>query len=298
MVTATKTLPYEVLVEDTRMLTRQTWLATRRTGVGSSDAAPALGMSPWVSQYALWADKRGLLPAREETERFRWGHLLEPVILDELQRRRPPGPAPMQRNLMLRSAQYPWMLANPDALVTGSSVIEVKTASEWDRKRWDEGVPDHYVLQAHHLMVVCGVDRCIVPVLFGCAEMVEYEIDYDTAVAKQVIDGTYDFWERVKNDDAPDLDGSEATMLALREIWFEGAPGMSVELTADLAGHIALHPALAAQEKAATEAANALKARVMDAMGIAEVALVDGEVVATWKSRKDGRRVFRWKERG
>ena len=36
---------------------RQAWLAERRNGVGGSDVAGILGLSPWASPYSVWASK-------------------------------------------------------------------------------------------------------------------------------------------------------------------------------------------------------------------------------------------------
>ena len=47
---------------------RRQWLAERVTGVGGSDAAVVLGMSPWKSRYELWAEKSGMFPVEDGGE--------------------------------------------------------------------------------------------------------------------------------------------------------------------------------------------------------------------------------------
>ena len=50
----------------TKGLARETWLDVRRQGIGSSDAAAAVGLNPYQSQLELWMHKTGkgnLLPA-------------------------------------------------------------------------------------------------------------------------------------------------------------------------------------------------------------------------------------------
>lgn len=50
----------------TKDLARDDWLEVRRTGIGSSDAATAVGLNPYQSQLELWMHKTGkadLLPA-------------------------------------------------------------------------------------------------------------------------------------------------------------------------------------------------------------------------------------------
>ena len=39
------------------------WLARRRKSIGGSDAAAVVGLNAFVSQYSLWAEKTGKIPA-------------------------------------------------------------------------------------------------------------------------------------------------------------------------------------------------------------------------------------------
>ena len=41
----------------TKDLSRDEWLEARRSGLGSSDAATALGLNPYQSRLALWIEK-------------------------------------------------------------------------------------------------------------------------------------------------------------------------------------------------------------------------------------------------
>ena len=44
----------------TNDLDREQWLDVRRRGIGSSDAAAAVGLNPYQSQLELWMQKTGL----------------------------------------------------------------------------------------------------------------------------------------------------------------------------------------------------------------------------------------------
>ena len=50
---------------DTRTLDRQQWLSVRQGGIGSSDAAAAVGLCPYKSQLELWMEKTGRTPTEE-----------------------------------------------------------------------------------------------------------------------------------------------------------------------------------------------------------------------------------------
>jgi putative phage-type endonuclease len=70
----------------TKQLPREDWLAVRKLGIGSSDAAAAVGLNPYKSQLELWMEKTGrdeslpkLDPQDEESPAY-WGNILEPIV--------------------------------------------------------------------------------------------------------------------------------------------------------------------------------------------------------------------------
>lgn len=55
----------------TKDLPRDDWLAVRQQGIGSSDAAAAVGLNPYKSQLELWlekTDRQHLLPKQEAND--------------------------------------------------------------------------------------------------------------------------------------------------------------------------------------------------------------------------------------
>ena len=69
---------------DTRTLDRHQWLSVRQGGIGSSDAAAAVGLCPYKSQLELWMEKTGRTPVEDappgmDDPRY-WGTLLEPYV--------------------------------------------------------------------------------------------------------------------------------------------------------------------------------------------------------------------------
>ena len=47
---------------DTKALTHGQWLQVRQSGIGSSDAAVAIGLSPYKSPLSLWLEKTNRRP--------------------------------------------------------------------------------------------------------------------------------------------------------------------------------------------------------------------------------------------
>jgi putative phage-type endonuclease len=101
---------------------RERWLAMRRQTIGASEAAAVLGVSPWSSLLALWAEKTGRAPGPDlDGEEFVfWGNELEDRIVSGYSKRT--GRATVPFGLLLRSTRWPWLSATPDALVTDDPV--------------------------------------------------------------------------------------------------------------------------------------------------------------------------------
>jgi hypothetical protein len=70
----------------TKQLERDQWLAIRKQGIGSSDAAAAVGLNPYCSPLELWMIKTGRdgnLPQvdpDDDSSPLYWGTLLESVV--------------------------------------------------------------------------------------------------------------------------------------------------------------------------------------------------------------------------
>lgn len=60
---------------ETANLTEDEWLAWRRKGVGGSDVAAALGLSPYRTARELYYDKIGVVPAVEGEDKSTLGEL-------------------------------------------------------------------------------------------------------------------------------------------------------------------------------------------------------------------------------
>lgn len=62
-------LNYEAAVlVDTENLSREDWLSWRRRGIGGSDAAAVMGLSPFCTKRDLYYDKRNIQPVVDEEE--------------------------------------------------------------------------------------------------------------------------------------------------------------------------------------------------------------------------------------
>ena len=107
----------KVLVS-TENLTEQEWLAYRRRGIGGSDVAAILGISPFRTARDLYDDKLNIASAADDAGNWvalEMGHLLEPLVARIFAKKT--GLEVFQIKKMFQHPQYPFMLADVDYFV-------------------------------------------------------------------------------------------------------------------------------------------------------------------------------------
>ena len=256
----------------------------RRTGIGGSEAAAALGLSPWQSPFDLWEQKRGLAPPVEQNEPMLWGKLLEDTVRLEYARRTGLEVLPPVKD-MVRHPDHPWMFAHLDGEVAQAhrKILEVKTARDargWGEPETDE-IPPHYLIQTHHCMAVAKAEVCDVAVLIGGQDFRIYQVRRDLEIEQQLISREAEFWETVTRGLPPD---PITLQDAMRRWGHFDAKGTTLAGEAEQAAIAVLRRAhqLRKELDAKEEAA---KLVIQSAMGDTGLNLVDqyGELLATWK---------------
>lgn len=100
----------EILVK-TKGLSRGEWLGYRTRGIGGSDVSILAGINRYKSAYQLWLEKTGQAePEQADSEYAYFGTLLEPVVRKEFTKRT--GIKVRQKHMLLRSSEYPFMIAD------------------------------------------------------------------------------------------------------------------------------------------------------------------------------------------
>lgn len=275
------------------MTDRTDWLEWRRSGIGASDVAGILGISPWSSPYSVWADKVGITPFdTDATEAQEMGLALEPTINALFHART--GLYVAGEQSRVTHPDLPWALATLDGKVYDGIIgpdgmwgilgnLEAKTTSDSPAK-WEQAIPDMYAAQVQWQMFVTGAERTWVAAIhasFGLKFRV-YEIARDNDDIEFIVDKVTDFWHNhVIAGVAPETDATLATTEALRHLPVE--PGTVIDLEDTIAGHVtelrSLKDEAKETERLIAFHENAIKA----AMGEATDAYYDGVPVATWR---------------
>lgn len=238
---------------------REEWLELRRTGIGSSDCSAVIGLGKYESPFSVWLHKTGRGPADEESEAMMWGTLLEPVIRAQLAERLG---VEIVECKTLRSLARPWQLYNPDGLILETcEVVEIKNASAWLAKEWEDGVPDHAELQTQHGMAVTGAVGAYVAGLIGGNRLAwEYVPRDDHLIDNVIIPAELHFWETyVLGDEQPPIDGTDATTEAIAHLWpNRGVEEKAEDVDAVLAAMADYRAAVAAEKAAKADKARAV----------------------------------------
>jgi len=279
---------------DTKSLSREDWLEVRKTGIGGSDAAAAVGLNPYKSQLELWLEKTGRdanLPKPDPddtTSPTYFGTLLEPIVAATYTKQT--GNRVRRINAVLRHPTIPWMLANLDREVVGVrgvQILECKTAGEFGARLWRDGVPEYVTLQVQHQLAVTGKQAADVAVLLCGQKLEVHRVWRDDGLIARLIELEAAFWRYVETDTPPPADGSESADRALRCL-YPGAGG-TVDFTDDrrLSSTFADLVDVRAEIEARQQIEARLKQTIQQAMAEADRAQFETGSVS-FKRSKDG----------
>jgi putative phage-type endonuclease len=198
-----------VRYKSTKDLSREDWLEARRHGIGSSDAAVALGFSKWKTPAELYDELVGVAapPDLSGKEAVELGVLLEDDVAELYERRT--GRKLERVHAILQHPQHIFMLANLDRKVVGERrLVECKTAGLFAHKFGDWGdpetepdrIPTEYLIQVQHQLAITGYDYGDLALLVGGQKFMIYpDIVRDEEFCRNMIELETKFWERVVN---------------------------------------------------------------------------------------------------
>lgn len=248
---------------------REEWLKLRSQYIGGSDAAAVVGLNPFSSPYALWAEKTGQIPGFSGNLATEVGTYLEEFVAQKFAAET--GKKVRKCNQSFLNSDYPFAIANIDREIVGEDAgLEIKATSELNMKKFKGGeYPANYYCQCVHYMAMTGKQRWYLAVLIGNRDFQWFTIERDEAEIAALMGAEADFWELVKNRTPPVADGSRATTDAIKTIFAESSED-TVDLTLKLPAllqYIDLDKQIAELETLRDEAANRIKSFMGDAGG-------------------------------
>lgn len=212
---------------------RDDWLAERRKGIGASEIAAVMGISPWDSPFSLWWHKHMGWETPDNPEMMA-GRRLEPVIADWFAEQFVDGNGEMSLMVrpagLYRNADREWQLATPDRLlmlpVQGrpsvfrcGALLECKAAFSWEGWGYEgtSEIPVHYRAQALWQMDTVGVDLVHVAAFAGL-HFRRFLVRRDEKDLRAMRFAGERFMESLAEGEPPDVDGHSATLSTLRRV--------------------------------------------------------------------------------
>lgn len=295
---------------------REDWLKLRTKGIGGSDVAAALGLSPWRTPVELWQDKRGESEPQPTSDSMHFGTILEDIVAKEFQERT--GMKVQRVNYTFADGDDDWMRANIDRaivnpdisgnvravkdpqagkpFITTDAILECKTASAFSAALWGDSqedeikagkivtehrIPLYYETQVQWYMRLTGVPVCYVAVLIGGNDFRMYRIDRNEEAITAIVEKCRVFWfDYVKAGVAPEpMDIDDIRHLYRREV------GPMVEASAAAAVAIGEYRNLKGQAETIKKQMDAVATQIAGFIGENEGLLLDGKKAVTFKAQ-------------
>jgi putative phage-type endonuclease len=278
-------------------------ILARLSGIGGSDAAAILGVSPWAGALDVYQEKLGLVEKEwtpEEEDRLALGNLMERAIARRwAERKGVEIEHPCDDGTTLRHPDRPWQIAHIDGRIKGKPEgVEVKLLLTWRQQArlgepgTDRGLPEH-IAQAAHYLSVTEWERWWLVYYHPFRGLLEFPIERNRVLEAKLIAKEAAFWERVRRQDPPSYLESREPLEALAAMFPNHVDGKTIsEPGPDLLNAIEdLRMARVVRDDADRQCKRH-EAAIKNLMGDAEAIDYSG-VRITWRKRKDGVRVFK-----
>lgn len=200
---------------------RDGWLQARANrGIGGSEAAAIVNLSPYMTSRELWERKvlNKQAPNLSDNEYIAKGIRVEPVLRQLYQANHHEVTIEYYPYDLLYQEDRPWMFSTLDGEIVRDdgtrAVLEIKTATPngsegW--KKWDGQIPTHYYCQLLHQMWSSGFESAVLYAgLYsqdGTMTIREYEIDRKEVSGDMewLLVEEENFWMSVKAKKLPPL---------------------------------------------------------------------------------------------
>lgn len=265
------------------------WLEERRKGIGGSDVAAIMGLSPWKTAYQVYQEKRKEVEDWGGNSLTDWGKRMEPAIRQWYSDQT--GRDVRLPDKIMYHPQHPFMLASLDGFTDDGRVVEIKTArsgKDWGEPETNQ-IPDYYAVQVHHYMTITGFQVADIPVSIAGGSPSLYIVEADKEISEMIIEACAKFWERVQSGNPPDPVTYADAVARFGKIKSDGSIIATTELIEAIAGLKQLRAQLGAME----DAEEAVKAKLIIALGDQADTIIDsaGQTLVTYKLA-NGRKLF------
>ena len=270
----------------------------RKKGLGGTDCATVMGLSPYRTPYELWLIKTGR--KEEETilneDRLRLRHAHEDTIANEYE---------VQKSVKLRRVnqtvfhkRLPFMLCNLDRVITGQrKIVECKTSTAWLRQDWgvsgSDEAPMHYILQVQHQLACSEYDDADIAALIDIDDYRIYPTPRNDKIIAKIEEACERFWvDNVLADVAP-----PATTRGDLKLMYPLNNGNFIEATPDVLSYIDDVNRIKLEGKLLEKKQEGVEKEIIEFIAANDGIKEGDKVVATFAADKNGTRRLSIKKR-
>ncbi len=187
-------------------MNRQEWLLWRRAGIGSSDAAAIMGVSPWSTPFELFLEKTGRIQGRKR-EPWEWKAMQKGIRMEPEARTSYENwtGAEMPPRCIIHP-KYPQLRATLDGInFEVGRALEIKVPGEADHKIALTGkIPQKYLWQCVHILMVAELEY-LDYWSYRSGEGVMVVLERNLFLERRLLKMELDFWKCVERDTPPEL---------------------------------------------------------------------------------------------
>ena len=267
----------------------QDWHDERRRGIGGSEVAAIMGVSPWKTARDVWEEKVGLSSGTETTPIMELGTYLEAFVASRYEQQT--GRKVQQRHQQFVHPDHDFLRANIDREILkdprGVGILEIKAMGSYPfRQTKLYGLPDYYALQLQHYLMITGRSWGSFAIMNrDNADILWFDVEPNVEIHARIIEACSEFWQHVidgtppqeqkaEKVELPEMDNGEVTFIDNSE-WQQAVTDLREARQ------------LADQAKQIEDAA---KERVISIMG--DNAVCEGAGVRVYYKEQSGRKTF------
>lgn len=274
----------------------------RSKGLGATDIAAILGMSPWADRFSVYVDKLGLIKRKTAKPWQQRGKYFERGIVawyGDITKRQTEW-----FDTTIQNPDRSWQVCTPDAFVLkGAGMmprdqsalldglkriggVDAKTVNFQHREGWGEGgtdaIPDYVALQLHWSCSTANLPWWDCAALLGMDDLRIYRVHRDAKIEQSLLEEGYDFWHNhILAGVRPSIGSNEAAKEYLLQRFPKNIQALRFA-TAEEAALMANLKAAGEQYDVVNDAYDRIANEIREAIGDSD-GLVAGKWKVTWK---------------
>lgn len=261
------------------------FLIERQKGIGGSDVAAIMGLSPWKTPLDIYLEKKTPLSLEDSLDQeidkpqLARGRRCEKYILEEYSDRTGCILAP---GSLVIHPDFPILRGNIDAFVEGNEgiVIEAKSVGG-SPASWDNEIPIYYKTQVAFYAMITNCERVDVAVLFDRWQYTCFSYYRDEEFEEKILKSCIKFWLDYICYNIPPAPSNLKDIQSL----YPKSEYKGCDVTPKIQWDLKALSSIQKEIKMLSESADLYKLSIMEYVKDADT-LLDGEnVLATWKTQ-------------